>query len=252
MYEINKREFGAFVSQLRKEQGLTQKDLAEKLFISDKAISKWETGVSIPDISLLIPLSELLCVTVTELLQCRRGTEAMDSQQVETLVKTAVSYTEECKRISRPNWKKQLPKYLLFAALAGTETLVTAFLFADSPQISNLFLMQVMMIAFCGYFMLVLQERLPDYYDQNQIRYFSDGFLRMNLPGITFNNRNWPHIRKALSRSSQAIAFTYPVIFSLSELFIPYEWTFAKVFTILIPILGGLFIPAYIAAKKNA
>ena len=46
MFEIDKQKFGSFVSQLRKEKGLTQKDLAQKLYISDKAISKWETGVS--------------------------------------------------------------------------------------------------------------------------------------------------------------------------------------------------------------
>lgn len=251
MYEINKREFGAFVAELRKEQGMTQKDLAEKLFISDKAISKWETGVSIPDVSLLIPLSELLGVTVTELLQCRRGAEALDTDQVEKLLKTAVSYAEEDQRSSRPNWRKQLPKYLLFAIAAAIETLAVLFFFRESPQASNLMLMQVMMIAFCGYFMLVLQEKLPDYYDQNRIQYFSDGFLRMNLPGITYNNRNWPHIRKTLIRSSQAIAFVYPVIFALSELLIPQEWAFAKVFTILIPVLGGLFVPMYIAGKKH-
>lgn len=46
MFEIDKKKFGAFVSELRREKGFTQKELAEKLFISDKAISKWETGVS--------------------------------------------------------------------------------------------------------------------------------------------------------------------------------------------------------------
>lgn len=46
MFEINKEEFGAFISQLRKEKGLMQKDIAEKLFVSDKAVSKWERGVS--------------------------------------------------------------------------------------------------------------------------------------------------------------------------------------------------------------
>ena len=45
MFEINKEEFGAFNSQLRKEKGLMQKDIAEKLFVSDKAVSKWERGV---------------------------------------------------------------------------------------------------------------------------------------------------------------------------------------------------------------
>ena len=68
MFEIDRTKFGAFVSALRKEKGYTQKELAEKLFISDKAISKWETGVSIPDTSLLIPLADLLGITVTELL----------------------------------------------------------------------------------------------------------------------------------------------------------------------------------------
>lgn len=46
MFEIDKVKFGAFVAQLRKEQGMTQKELAQKLYISDKAVSKWETGVS--------------------------------------------------------------------------------------------------------------------------------------------------------------------------------------------------------------
>ena len=46
MYTIDKQEFGAFVARLRKERGFTQKELAQRLFISDKAVSKWETGVS--------------------------------------------------------------------------------------------------------------------------------------------------------------------------------------------------------------
>ena len=55
MFEIDKRKFGAFVCELRKEKGYTQKELAEKLYISDKAISKWETADSIPDTALLVP-----------------------------------------------------------------------------------------------------------------------------------------------------------------------------------------------------
>lgn len=46
MFAIDKKKFGAFVSELRKEKGYTQKQLAEKLFLSDKAVSKWETGIS--------------------------------------------------------------------------------------------------------------------------------------------------------------------------------------------------------------
>lgn len=66
MFEIDKQRFGKFVAELRKEKGVTQKELAKELFISDKAISKWETGVSIPDTALLVPLANLLGVSVTE------------------------------------------------------------------------------------------------------------------------------------------------------------------------------------------
>ena len=46
MSEINLEKFGAFISEKRKALGMTQKELAEKLFLSDKAVSKWERGVS--------------------------------------------------------------------------------------------------------------------------------------------------------------------------------------------------------------
>ena len=55
MYEIDNQKFGRFVAALRKEKGYTQKELAEKLFLSNKAISKWERGLSLPDIALLGP-----------------------------------------------------------------------------------------------------------------------------------------------------------------------------------------------------
>ncbi len=45
-FDIDKKEFGNFILGLRKQKGMTQKELAEKLFVSDKAVSKWENGVS--------------------------------------------------------------------------------------------------------------------------------------------------------------------------------------------------------------
>ena len=52
---------GNFISEMRRSQNLTQKELAAKLEITDKAISKWERGISCPDISLLIPLARIRC-----------------------------------------------------------------------------------------------------------------------------------------------------------------------------------------------
>ena len=64
---MNQIKIGAFISERRKAKGWTQSQLAEKLGITDKAISKWETGRSMPDLSLFMPLCTLLDVTLNEL-----------------------------------------------------------------------------------------------------------------------------------------------------------------------------------------
>ena len=65
---MNQVKIGSFIAACRKTKGLTQSRLAEKLGITDKAISKWETGKSMPDVSLFIPLCDLLEITLNELL----------------------------------------------------------------------------------------------------------------------------------------------------------------------------------------
>ncbi len=65
---MNQQKIGALISQLRREQGLTQKQLADQLCISDKAVSKWENGRGTPDVSLLPQLSQALGVSAEQLL----------------------------------------------------------------------------------------------------------------------------------------------------------------------------------------
>lgn len=63
---------GKFIAEMRKEQHLTQKQLAEKIGISDKAVSKWECGKSMPDNAILLNLCEVLNINVNELLSGER------------------------------------------------------------------------------------------------------------------------------------------------------------------------------------
>lgn len=65
---MDQNKTGKFIAQMRKEQGLTQEQLADKLFISNKTISKWETGKGLPEVSLMLPLCEILGINVNELL----------------------------------------------------------------------------------------------------------------------------------------------------------------------------------------
>ena len=68
LYEIDNRKFGAFLLQLRKEHGMTQKELAERLFVSDKAVSKWERAEGVPDVIVLKEIADLYGITVNDLL----------------------------------------------------------------------------------------------------------------------------------------------------------------------------------------
>ena len=72
---IDQEKTGNFIAQIRKTRGLTQKELADKLSLSDKTISKWETGHGMPDVSVIPELCELLQITANELL----AGESLDS-----------------------------------------------------------------------------------------------------------------------------------------------------------------------------
>ena len=72
---MEQKKIGEFIAAQRKEKQMTQKQLGEALGISDKAISKWECGKGLPDISIMMPLCELLEINVNELLSGEHLTE---------------------------------------------------------------------------------------------------------------------------------------------------------------------------------
>ena len=96
METFDKEKTGKFILALRKEKGFTQKELAVRLAVSDKTISKWETGAGMPDISMLIPLANVFDITVTELLKGERlqTGELVDKQSVEDMIKTTISMAQ--------------------------------------------------------------------------------------------------------------------------------------------------------------
>lgn len=83
------QKMGAFIRELRKEQQMTQKNLAEKLHITDRAVSKWERGLNAPDLATLEPLAEILGVTITELIAGERA------EKQEEDLKAVLAYSAE-------------------------------------------------------------------------------------------------------------------------------------------------------------
>ena len=247
MFEIDKARFGALIAELRKEKGLTQKDLAQRLFISDKAVSKWETGASIPDTALLMPLAELLGVTVTELLLCRRGPqEPLNAGQVETLVQSALQYSAE--ETTRPRVRRERVIGFFLCLLAACAEVFLLWRGGLLPE--SLWVVELLSAFFGGYFWLAARERLPAYYDENRISSYSDGVFRMNMPGLHFNNSNWPHLIQVGRVWSLISLVGYPVLCYVLSSFCPAVWASAGLFLTLALFLGGLFVPMYVVGKR--
>ena len=88
-------KIGAFLKQLRKEKGLTQAQVAEKFGTTDRTVSRWETGVNMPDISLLVEISEFYDIDVRELIDGERRRDDMDTEVKEVAVAMAEYAGEE-------------------------------------------------------------------------------------------------------------------------------------------------------------
>ena len=69
---MDNQKLGIFITELRKEKGLTQAQLAQKLNVTDKAVSKWERGVGFPDIKLLEPLADVLDISLLDQSVCQK------------------------------------------------------------------------------------------------------------------------------------------------------------------------------------
>lgn len=248
MYELDKEKCGAFLAGLRKEKGLTQKELAERLFVSDKAVSKWERGQSMPDVALLPPLAEALGVTVTELLQGERmESSQLAVEQVEELVSGAIGLKEDTHQGRTKRFWRRL--WIACAAAVGMEVMFAAQSLSGVELLDGLALVEILTLIFGFYFCWCAKERIPAFYDQNKINFYSDGPFRMNLPGVHFNNSNWPHILRAGRLWMLGAAVLYPLVYlAARNLFA------GAARNILLPLqliaCLGFFVPTIIAGKR--
>lgn len=86
---MDQKKVGAFMKELRKDKGLTQEQLAVQFGVSGRTVSRWETGSNLPDISLLIEISEYYHVDILEILNGERRNEKMTAEEKERIQKVA-------------------------------------------------------------------------------------------------------------------------------------------------------------------
>ncbi len=111
-------EVGAFITQCRKEKKLTQAQLAEKLNITDRAVSKWETGKSMPDSSIMLELCEILGITVNELLMGEREKRESYEEKADANLDTIDTIKKRKNRVGFKRLGAVIFSALLFTAMA--------------------------------------------------------------------------------------------------------------------------------------
>jgi transcriptional regulator with XRE-family HTH domain len=117
--EMDQKKVGMFLAQTRKQKGLTQKNLAERLMISDKTVSKWETGKSMVDPSLMIPLCEVLEISVNELLSGERLDASDYSRKAEeNMIHLMKEKDQERKSRRKEIWMTVIGELLLVLLIA--------------------------------------------------------------------------------------------------------------------------------------
>lgn len=77
---MDQKKIGSFLKELRKEKGITQEEFAENLNVSGRTVSRWETGVNMPDISLLVDIAEFFDVSIPEIINGERKSEIMEKE----------------------------------------------------------------------------------------------------------------------------------------------------------------------------
>lgn len=114
---MNQQKIGGFLKVLRKEKGLTQEQFAETVNVSNRTVSRWENGNNMPDLDILIQLSDYYEIELRELLEGKRKSEKMNKELEETVLK-AVDYanTETEQYTKKVNWLLLVGALLWFIA----------------------------------------------------------------------------------------------------------------------------------------
>lgn len=240
MNTIDREKFGDFIARKRKEKNLTQKDLADKLFISPQAVSKWERGQSYPDITLLIPLSDILEVKLKDLLQGEENSET----QVEDLIRKVVDMSATNPEEERIKKKRNIKIFSLAMVVAFIEYFIL-YKFANL-DFNRLLTPIILGVIFASQTWLFISDKLPAYYDENKISFVSNGFFRINLAGLSFNNSNWKPVLTYLRFWTLGLIFISPLIeLALRNV----ESNTIRTLALVLPLLT-LFVPVYIIGKK--
>ena len=151
---------GRFIAERRKAQGMTQAQLAEKLGITDRAVSKWETGKSLPDASIMLELCGLLRITVNDLLSGEIVTmENYNTQAEKSLIEMVRQKEEADKRLLKMEYAIMSISMAFVAAMLAVASLI------EMPDWARFLLISVGLVQFLIAALFALKiEQVAGYY----------------------------------------------------------------------------------------
>ena len=119
---MNQEQIGKFISELRKEKNMTQQELADKIGVTDRAISNWENGRRLPDLSLIKVVASELDISVAELLNGRKLNKE-ELEELKITIDNLLEYNtiEEIKRIKKSNSAFTVSFVFIVLAIIGNE-----------------------------------------------------------------------------------------------------------------------------------
>lgn len=140
---MNQEKIGKFIAKKRKEKNLTQFELAEKIGVTDKSISNWETGKNMPDLSLFKPLCDILNISINELMSGEEITKEHYQEKFEENVLNTINY------VSKQNDKKE-NIINIGLLLIGVLFTIISLIFFDRGEVQDISTVIGMMVAIFG------------------------------------------------------------------------------------------------------
>ena len=205
---MNQEKTGQFIASLRKEQSLTQAQLAERLGITDRAVSKWERGKSLPDVALMPQLCEILHINVNELLSGERlGMEEYNRRLEENLLEMTRAKEESDKHLLKLEWVIGFTGSISFFVLIFVASFLTM------PDWVRVLLIALGMVSFLVAMVFGLQiEQKAGYYECRKCGYryvpsYRSVFLAMHVNRTRYmkcpqcHQRSWQ--KKVLSKENE-------------------------------------------------
>ena len=152
------QKIGVFLAQLRRQRNLTQEQLGEKLGVTNKTVSRWETGSYLPPVEMLQRLSELYGITINEILSAERLDEKAYREKAEENIKSALvsSFTlKERMEYFKKKWRREHIFALVMGMLVAAGLYAAGILWLDGLQIVG--------CLFCVYFLIRWNNQMMSY-----------------------------------------------------------------------------------------